>query len=113
MGSSVSLGGFSTFLAVLPLVLSTSKMIGTVFLAFFVMVVVGVLHGLVFLPVILSLVCPVHIPTRHQTHLEIDINLPEQTPKPSKSKEQALEDLMLTYEYKSAELSPVGAEREV
>ena len=58
-------GGLSTFLAVIPLAFSTSAIIGTVFTAFFSMVTLGVAHGLVFLPVVLSLVGPTMTPRLH------------------------------------------------
>jgi len=58
MGASILLGGLTTFLAVVPLCLSSTKIFMTVFLAFLAMVVLGILHGLVLLPVILSLVGP-------------------------------------------------------
>ena len=65
MGVSILVGGLSTFLAVIPLALSTSAIIGTVFTAFFSMVTLGVAHGLVFLPVVLSLVGPIMTPRLH------------------------------------------------
>ena len=58
MGASIMLGGLTTFLGVVPLCLSSTKIFMTVFLAFFAMVVLGVAHGLILLPVILSLVGP-------------------------------------------------------
>merc|ERR1712194_756901 len=58
MGASILLGGFTTFLGVIPLVFSSTKIFFTVFLAFFAMILLGVTHGLIFLPVVLSLVGP-------------------------------------------------------
>jgi len=58
MGASVLLGGLSTMLGVLPLAFSTSALMRTVFVAFIEMIVLGVTHGLVLLPVILSLCGP-------------------------------------------------------
>lgn len=66
MGVSILVGGLSTFLAVIPLAFSTSDIIGTVFTAFFSMVTLGVAHGLIFLPVVLSLVGPTMTPRLHQ-----------------------------------------------
>lgn len=56
MGYSLLLGGLSTFLGIMPLAFSTSKLLNTVFTAFVGMVALGVSHGLIFLPVVLSLV---------------------------------------------------------
>ena len=58
MGASVLVGGLSTMLGVLPLALSTSALMRTVFVAFIGMVSLGITHGLMVLPVILSLVGP-------------------------------------------------------
>merc|ERR1712232_1067517 len=58
MGASILLGGLTTFLGVVPLCLSSTKIFFTVFLAFFGMVLLGVIHGLILLPVILSLIGP-------------------------------------------------------
>lgn len=58
MGSSILLGAVSTFLGILPLALSTSTIFHTVFISFFGLVVLGASHGLVLLPVLLSLVGP-------------------------------------------------------
>jgi uncharacterized membrane protein YdfJ with MMPL/SSD domain len=62
MGMSIMVGGLSTFIAVIPLAFSTSAIIGNVFTCFFAMVTLGVSHGLIFLPVVLSLVGPTHTP---------------------------------------------------
>lgn len=58
MGPSVLVGGLSTMLGVLPLAFSTSSLMRTVFVAFMGMVSLGVSHGLIVLPVVLSLVGP-------------------------------------------------------
>jgi patched domain-containing protein len=59
MGSSILLGGLSTFLGVLPLAFSTSTVMHTVFTCLFAMVVLGLAHGLIVLPVLLSFVGPI------------------------------------------------------
>ena len=58
MGVSILVGGLSTMLGVLPLAFSTSTLMRTVFVGFFGMVGLGISHGLVVLPVVLSLVGP-------------------------------------------------------
>lgn len=58
MGASILVGGLSTFLGVIPLAFSTSAILRTVFTAFFAMVTLGLTHGLILLPVVLSLLGP-------------------------------------------------------
>lgn len=58
MGSSIMLGGLTTFLGVVPLCFSTTKIFMIVFKSFFAMVVLGLAHGLILLPVVLSLIGP-------------------------------------------------------
>lgn len=60
IGASVMLGGVSTMLGVLPLAFSRSVIFFAVFVIFFGLVVLGLLHGLVYLPVLLSYVGPVN-----------------------------------------------------
>lgn len=76
MGASILLGGLSTFLGALPLVFCTSAVLRTVFTCFFSMVVLGVSHGLVFLPVLLSLVGPV---PSHEIHSSSEGSVKEET----------------------------------
>ncbi|XP_075240295.1 patched domain-containing protein 3-like [Convolutriloba macropyga] len=58
MGVAVFNGGFSTFLAFLPLAGSESYVFKTFFRTFFLVSVIGLYHGLLFLPVTLSLIGP-------------------------------------------------------
>lgn len=59
MGASIMLGAVSTFLGTLPLAFSSSEIFRTVFVAFFGVVFLGATHGLILLPVLLSLAGPV------------------------------------------------------
>ena len=58
MGVSVLIGGFSTFLGVIPLAFASSDIFHTLFITFLGLVVLGLAHGLIFLPVVLSLLGP-------------------------------------------------------
>ena len=58
MGPAVLNGGFSTFLAFALLMSSASYVFITFFKIFFLIVVFGLFHGLIFLPVILSMIGP-------------------------------------------------------
>ena len=58
MGSSVFVGALSTCLAVIPLALSTSGIFSTVFVSFMAMVTLGIGHGVILLPVVLSICGP-------------------------------------------------------
>jgi predicted RND superfamily exporter protein len=61
MGSSVALGGLSTFLGVVPLMFSSSDITMILFYSFWGMVILGCSHGLILLPVVLSFVGPENI----------------------------------------------------
>lgn len=58
MGASVALGGATTFLGVLLMVFGSTRIWRVVFVSFSTVVVLGVLHGLVFLPAVLSVLGP-------------------------------------------------------
>merc|ERR1712232_29475 len=58
MGSPILLGGISTFLGVVPMAFSTSEVLQNIYIVFFAIVLLGITHGLIFLPVLLSIVGP-------------------------------------------------------
>jgi len=58
IGSSVLIGGLSTFLGIIPLAFSTSEIFWSIFVIFVGLVILGCAHGLILLPVILSYVGP-------------------------------------------------------
>jgi predicted RND superfamily exporter protein len=58
LGAAILSGGLSTLLAILPLAFSTSQIMRTVFIAFIGMITLGCSHGLILLPVVLSIVGP-------------------------------------------------------
>ena len=63
MGPAVFNGGFSTFLAFSILMVSKSFVFKVFFKIFFLVVLFGLFHGLVFLPVVLSLIGPPPVAT--------------------------------------------------
>jgi Niemann-Pick C1 protein len=58
MGASVFMGGLTTFLGVLPLAFSKTGLFEVVFFTFIGLVLLGVTHGLIVLPVLLSIFGP-------------------------------------------------------
>lgn len=58
MGSSILLGGTTTFLGTIPLMFSSSDVFETVFFTFLGIVTLGMGHGLILVPVLLSLFGP-------------------------------------------------------
>ena len=65
IGPAVFNGGFSTFLAFAILMVSQSFAFTIFFKVFFLVVVFGLYHGLVFLPVLLSFIGPAPISSSH------------------------------------------------
>ena len=70
MGASILVGGISTFLGVTPLIFASNEIFSTVCVAFLAMVVLGVSHGLIVLPVILSYVGTETV-VRHRKRLSL------------------------------------------
>jgi len=68
MGPSILMGGLSTLLGVVPLAFSTNEVNRIVFISFIAMVTFGLGHGLIFLPVVLSLVGPTNFKPRFHHH---------------------------------------------
>merc|ERR1712039_312562 len=58
MGASILTGAVSTFLGTAALAFSSSKLFFTIFVAFVGMVLLGTAHGLILLPVLLSMFGP-------------------------------------------------------
>ena len=71
VGPAVFYGGLSTLLAVVLLAASDYYPFVVFFKVFLLVVVFGLFHGLVFLPVILALVGPSHM-SDEQSHLPTD-----------------------------------------
>jgi len=65
MGASMMLGGFTTWLGVIPMALSTTAIFTTIFVAFLAMVTLGLVIGLAFLPALLSVCGPVVCVSTH------------------------------------------------
>ena len=77
MGSSVLIGGFSTFLGVLPLFFSSSEVMMTLFYSFVGMVILGCSVGLSVLPILLSIFGPLDtVGTRRKTSLTLNLVIP-------------------------------------
>jgi Niemann-Pick C1 protein len=57
-GASVLLGGVSTFLGILPLVFASSDILMVFVISFVSVVLLGLLHGLMFMPIVLSIIGP-------------------------------------------------------
>jgi len=76
MGASILLGGLSTFIATIPVLFASSKLFGDIFDSFFALITLSVCHGLILLPVVLSIIGPVgnpeqEIPRRHDHYLSM------------------------------------------
>jgi Patched family len=85
MGPSVLVGGLSTFLGVVPLAFSSNEVNKIIFISFFAMVTLGIGHGLIFLPVVLSLVGPTNTSPTIQKRVQAPKDL-EKKPAEDESK---------------------------
>lgn len=85
IGPPVFHGGFSTFIAVLPLSVSITYPFQTFFKIFFLVVLFGLFHGLIYLPVLLSVAGPAPYPTA--TEREITILTVVKTPPKENAKQ--------------------------
>mmetsp|Transcript_21374 Transcript_21374/g.49328 ORF Transcript_21374/g.49328 Transcript_21374/m.49328 type:complete len:223 (+) Transcript_21374:1472-2140(+) len=92
MGKSILLGGFSTFLGVVPLAFSSTEIFRTFFVTFLGIVGLGSAHGLIFTPVMLSLIAP------HST----------QQMEYSKGEEEGTEDPLVKKDVETSSGSGVG-----
>lgn len=75
MGNPVFSGGFSTFLAFILLAASKSYIFTTFFQIFFLVVIFGLFHGLVYLPVLLSWIGPSAYSTADRRYKGDDVDL--------------------------------------
>jgi len=73
IGPAVFNGGFSTFLAFVLLAASVSYVFKTFFKVFFLVVVFGLFHGLVYFPILLSLIGPKGYSTPDDTTKKSDV----------------------------------------
>ena len=81
MGISILLGGFTTFLGVLPLSFTSFEVFRTFFFIFLGITSLSSLHGMVFVPVVLSIVGP-HEHLLRQRHNEMtELQQPSVQPK--------------------------------
>lgn len=71
MGASILVGAISTFLGTLPLAVSSSEIFKTIFFAFLGLVLFGASHGLILMPVVLSLIGP-EGSISHDTDTEVE-----------------------------------------
>nr|SVE93817.1 EOG090X0BEK [Scapholeberis mucronata] len=86
IGPAVFHGGFSTFLAFIFLANSDSHVFTTFFKIFILVVVYGLFHGLIFFPVLLSLIGPPPFPMAHLAN-EVALSPEELEPQLNKEAE--------------------------
>lgn len=67
MGTSIMKCGFTNILGVLPLSLNSTLAFRTIFVTFVAFTSLGIAHGLIFLPVSLSLIGPMDMKSSHKT----------------------------------------------
>jgi len=93
MGQPIFLGVSTTFLAILPLAFSASQAFRVFFKMFFGIVVAGGSHGLIFLPVCMSMFGPsVTKPAATEGALDADVEKPSKADKEEPQKAKELDD---------------------
>ncbi|CAE7478152.1 NPC1 [Symbiodinium sp. CCMP2592] len=93
MGQPIFLGVSTTFLAILPLAFSASQAFRVFFKMFFGIVVAGGSHGLIFLPVCMSMFGPsVTKPAATEGALDADVEKPSKADKEEAQKAKELDD---------------------
>ncbi|XP_028413389.1 patched domain-containing protein 3-like [Dendronephthya gigantea] len=80
VGISVLMGGVSTFLGIVVIAFSESELFHIFFRILFGIVVLGLLHGLLFLPVLLATFCPSFMRVAHQKEEVMLPNDPIESP---------------------------------
>lgn len=78
MGSSIALGGLTTFCGVMSLAAASSEVFRTFFKMFVGIIILGIIHGLVLLPVLLSWIGPTTDGPKHLDHEAIDVAVQKQ-----------------------------------
>ncbi|XP_062583779.1 protein patched homolog 1-like isoform X2 [Saccostrea cucullata] len=101
MGNPVFSGGFSTFLAFILLAASKSYVFTTFFKIFFLVVIFGLFHGLVYLPVLLSWIGPSAYTSADRRYKGDD---PESGEENKDSKLQGHDNLAMKTTYKTGKI---------
>lgn len=93
IGAAVLNGALSTFLAIMLLSVSESYVFRVLFKQFFATVILGGAHGLILLPVLLSLLGPEAFSRSEQSHVYVKPPLVEDPPNAENEKEQPVAEM--------------------